>query len=90
MAWIEKSFSSIQIIEVDRASSAKVDKQLWAVEAKRGGYVENSFNKSYSVLSKEVIIFINIYQELTELEPFFPLRGISDHPVCSCLYRVFT
>ena len=55
MAWIEKSFSSIQIIEVDRASSAKVDKQLWAVEAKRGGYVENSFNKSYFVLSKDVL-----------------------------------
>jgi len=55
MAWIEKSFSSIQIIEVDRASSAKVDKQLWAVEAKRGGYVENSFNKSYFILSKEVM-----------------------------------
>jgi len=56
MAWIEKSFSSIQIIEVDRASSAKVDKQLWAVEAKQRGYVENSFNKSYSVLSKEVML----------------------------------
>ena len=55
MAWIEKSFSSIQIIEVDRASSAKVDKQLWAVEAKRGGYVENSFNKSYFILAKEVM-----------------------------------
>ena len=55
MAWIEKSFSSIQIIEVDHASSAKVDKQLWAVEAKRGGYVENSFNKSYFILSKEVM-----------------------------------
>ena len=55
MAWIEKSFSSIQIIEVDRASSAKVDKQLWAVEAKRGGYVKNSFNKSYFILSKEVM-----------------------------------
>ena len=55
MAWIEKSFSSIQIIEVDRASSAKVDKQLWAVEAKRGGYVENSFNKSYFILPKEVM-----------------------------------
>ena len=41
--------------EVDRASSAKVDKQLWAVEAKRGGYVENSFNKSYFILSKEVM-----------------------------------
>jgi len=52
MAWIEKSFSSIQFIEVGRASSAKVDKQLWTVEAKRGGYVENKFNKSYSVLSK--------------------------------------
>ena len=55
MAWIEKSFSSIQIIEVNRASSAKVDKQLWAVEAKRGGYVKNCFNKSYFVLSKEVM-----------------------------------
>ena len=38
--------------EVDRA---KVDKQFWAVEAKRGGYVENSFNKSYFILSKEVM-----------------------------------
>ena len=56
MAWIEKSFSSIQIIEFDRASSAKVDKQLWVVEAKRGGYIENSFNKSYFVLSKEVML----------------------------------
>ena len=41
--------------EVDRACSAKVDKQLWAVEPKRGGYVENSFNKSYFILSKVVM-----------------------------------
>ena len=61
MAWIEKSFSSIQIIEVDRASSAKVDKQLWAVEAKRGGYVENSFNKTYFILSKDMFKFSLIF-----------------------------
>ena len=50
-----KMFLSIQIIELDCAISPKVDKQLLAVEAKRGGYVENTFNKSYFILSKEVM-----------------------------------
>ena len=41
--------------EVNRASTAKVNKPLWAIEAKRGGYIENSFNKSYSVLPNELM-----------------------------------
>ena len=46
--------------EVDCTSSAKVDKQLWAIESKRGGYIENSFNKSYFILSKEVMFKFSI------------------------------
>ena len=62
----QKSHIKIRPVEV-----GKVDMQLWVVVAKRGGYVENSFNKSYCALSNEL-------NELIELEPFFPLLGLSN------------
>ena len=43
-----------------RASSAWVQMQLWAIVAKRGGCVENSFNKSYSVLPNEIMFKMKI------------------------------